>query len=462
MTTLIHDWFDRSPPQAAGWPLLGALPALLARPFAFLEAARERHGDIYSLDLGPLRAIVLNHPRHAQHVLRDRAASYRKGGAVWDTLRTILGNGLVVSEGDFWLRQRRMMQPQFHRQRLAGLTDLMVRAIDDSLASWAPAARDGRPLDLLPAFNHLTMRVVVDTLFGASLPRATLEEVADAMGYVLGYVMLGAATRGLPAWLPLPGKRRFARDLARFDRIAHDLITTARKDRGDDNHLLALLLDVVDEQSGEGMDDRQLRDEIATLFLAGYETTSIALTWTFDYLTRHPAVMQALQDEVDGALAGRTPGFADLPKLPYARMVLQEVLRLRPPAYFIPRVATEDDEIDGFPIPAGSEVVALTYTIHRHPDVWSDPDRFDPQRFADHGPRGSGAPHPFAWIPFGAGQRLCIGRDFAMMEGTLALAMIVQRFRVSALGGHPARPALSTTLRPRDGVHVRLSPRGRP
>lgn len=460
MTTLVEKLIVPALPRAAGWPLVGPLPALLARPFEFFAEAHRRHGDIYRLDLGPARVVVLNHPRHAQHVLRDHAANYRKGGAVWGSLRTVLGDGLVVSEGDFWLRQRRMMQPQFHRQRLAALTDLMVRAIDRSLAALAPSAADGRPVDLLPAFNHLTMNVVVDTLFGASLPRAALDEVADAMAYVLDYVMVGALTQRLPPWLPVPGKRRFTRDLARFDRVVYDIIAAARGGRGD-NHLLAMLLDVVDDATGEGMSDRQVRDEVATLFLAGYETTSIALTWAFHFLTGHPEVLDRLQSEVDGALAGRAPSFADLPRLPYTRMVLQEVLRLRPPSYWTPRVAVEADEIDGFPIPAGTDIVSLTYMIHRHPDVWAEPDRFDPERFAgDTSARGVAARHPFAWIPFGAGQRLCIGRDFAMMEGALALAMMVQRYRVSPLAGRTARMGRSTTLRPQDGLWVRLAARG--
>lgn len=460
VTTLIANLIAPNLPVAGRWPLLGALPALLTNPIAMFEAAHKRHGDIYRLHLGPMQPVVLNHPRHAQHVLRDHAANYRKGGAMWETLRALLGNGLVVSEGEFWLRQRRMMQPQFHRQRLAGLTDLMVNAMAESLASWAPAAGHGQPVNLLPAFNHLTMRVVIDTLFGASMARETMTEVAEAMGYVLDYLMVGAATQGLPAWLPIPGKRRYRREIARVDRIVYELIATARKGGGGgDHHLLAMLLDVVDDQTGEGMSDRQLHDEVSTLFLAGYETTSIALTWALHYLTRDPAVMQKMREEVDRVLGSRTPTFADLPQLTYTRMVLQEVMRLRPPSYWLPRVAVEDDEIDGYPIPAGTEVISMTYMIHHHPEFWPEPDRFDPERFAEHGVRGSGGRHPFAFIPFGAGQRLCIGRDFAMMEGTLALAMVMQRYRVEAVEGRAAEIGRSTTLRPKDGLWVRLAAR---
>lgn len=462
MTTLIKNLITSNLPLAGRWPLLGALPELVKNPVEFFAAAHQRHGDIYRLRLGPMQPVVLNHPRHAQHVLRDHAANYRKGGAMWESLRALLGNGLVVSEGDFWLRQRRMMQPQFHRQRLAGLTDLMVNAMAESLAGWAPAAGDGRAVNLLPAFNHLTMRVVIDTLFGTSMPRETMTEVADAMGYVLDYLMVGAATQGLPAWLPIPGKRRYRREIARADRIVYEIIAAARNSGGGAHHLLGMLLDVVDDQTGEGMSDKQLHDEVSTLVLAGYETTSIALTWAFHYLTRDPAVMQKMQEEVDRVLGGRTPAFADLPQLTYTRMVLQEVMRLRPPSYWLPRVAVEDDEIDGYAIPAGTEVISMTYMIHHHPDFWPEPDRFDPERFAEHGVRSSGGRHPFAFIPFGAGQRLCIGRDFAMMEGTLALAMVMQRYRIAPVAGRVAETGRSTTLRPKDGLWVHLAARDAP
>ncbi len=448
-------------PQAGSWPFLGALPALLNRPFEFFEEARRRHGDIYRLRVGPLRPVVLNHPRHIQHVLRDHAANYRKGGALWDNLRRILGNGLVVSDGEFWLRQRRMMQPQFHRERLAGLTDLMVNAIDESLAGWAAHAGSGRPVDLLPALAHLTMRVTTDTLFGTGIPRGSRDEVGDAMAYLVNYIMVSVVTHGLPSWLPVPGKRRNAREIARVERIVDGIIGATRRGEGN-NHLLAMLLDVVDDQTGEGMSNKQLHDEVMTMFLAGYETTSTALGWAVHFLMGHPEVMQKLQAEVDGALGGRTPAFADLPQLSYTRMVLQEVMRLRPPGYWLPRIAVEDDVIDGFPIAAGTEIISLIYMVHRHPDFWPEPERFDPERFAgDHGARGSRGRHPFAYIPFGVGQRLCIGRDFAMMEGTLALAMIVQRYRLAAVKGRLPQPGLSATLRPKGGVWAHLTARDR-
>ncbi len=451
------------PPEVKGWPLVGVLPALLRNPFEFLAQAREQYGDIYTLNLGMMKLTVLNHPRHAQHVLRDHAQNYYKGGAIWNAVRPVVGNGLVLSEGDFWLRQRRLMQPQFHRQRLGGLTHLMVEAIQEALGTWTSAAESSEPFNLAPALNALTMRVVVKTLFGTALSPQELDKVGEDMTYVLDYLLLEALMQSLPSWLPVPYRARYRRALARFDETVYRIIAQARRAQASAeepaNHLLAMLLDTVDEETGEGMTDRQLRDEVATLFLAGYETTSITLAWTFHHLAEAPDVMEKLQAEVDSVLGERTPTFADLPKLPYTRMVLQEALRLRPPSYWLPRTAQADDEIDGYSIPAGSQVASFTYMYHRHPDFWPDPERFDPERFS---PEQSAGRHHFAWIPFGAGQRLCIGRDFALMEGALALAMIMQRYRVRIAPGHVSEMALSGTLRPKHGVMVHLSVNGQP
>lgn len=452
------------PPATKGWPLIGALPQLIRDPFGFFTHAREKYGDLYTLDLGFSKVIVCNHPRQAQHILRDHADNYGKSGALWRSVRGLFGNGLLTSEGDFWLRQRRLMQPHFHRQRLAALTDTMVAAIDESLASWQQASQPDAPFDLTPAASELTMRVVVRTLFGTALSGDDLNALAKRMAFALDYMTVNMFTSALPAWLPVPGRRRYQQAIAEIDAVIYQIIAASRRDAENADHLLGMLLNSVDEETGEQMSDRQLRDEIFTLFLAGYETTSIALAWAFAYLTHHPDVMQKLQAEVDAlqvdSAAGTPISFADLPKLTYTRQVFQEILRLRPPSYWSSRTPMVDDEIDGYRIPAGTMVVWLTYMIHHHPDCWPNPEQFDPERFTPQ-PTNTGAPtrHPFAWMPFGAGQRLCIGRDFALMEGTLALAMIAQRFQVSGVAGHTAQPGLSTTLRPKNGVWVHLSPR---
>ncbi|MEZ4866648.1 MAG: cytochrome P450 [Caldilineaceae bacterium] len=452
------------PPEVKGWPWVGALPALIRNPIAFLTKAREWYGDLYTLNLGFAKVVVCNHPRHAQHILRDHIDNYGKDGAFWASVRGLFGNGLLTSEGEFWRRQRRLMQPHFHRQRLATLLTVMVDAIDESLDGWQTTVNEHTPFDLMPAAADLTMRVVVNALFGTALSADELAEVGRNMAFALDYMTVNAATQSLPAWAPVPGRRRYRQAIAQIDAAIYRIIAASRQATDGGDHLLGMLLNSVDEETGERMDDRQLRDEIFTLFLAGYETTSIALVWAFAYLTTHPTVMAKLQAEVDKVLDERDPDapitFVDLPKLTYTRQVLQEILRLRPPSYWSQRTAVADDEMDGYRIPAGTMVVWLTYMIHHHPALWPDPEHFDPDRFAPQAD-GSARPtrHPFAWMPFGVGQRICIGRDFALMEGTLALAMIVRRFQVRAVADHVPQLGLSTTLRPKAGVRVHLSSR---
>ncbi|MFY0566911.1 cytochrome P450 [Archangium lansingense] len=442
----------------SGVPLVSALPRLLKDRFEFLEAARQRIGDIYTLDLGFSDAIILSHPRHVQHVLVDHARKYFKGGAIWESMRTFLGNGLPVSEGEFWKRQRRMIQPAFHHQRLIALTEKMVEAIDESLASWEQAAKTGAPFDIAGAFSRMTMNVMVRAMFGSGLEAGEAERVGQALAYIIDYLMVGMMTKSLPEWLPIPGRARYQQAVQYIDEVVLRIIERGRASAEEDN-LLSLLLHAVDTESGERMTNAQLRDEAVSLFVAGYETTAVGLAWAFHLMTRHPEVFQRLRTEVDEVLGQRVPGFADLRPLTHARNVLQESLRLYPPAYWIPRTATEEDEIDGYRIPAGKMVVAFTYIIHHNPDVWEQPERFDPDRFT---PERSEGRHKQAWIPFGAGQRLCIGREFSLMEGQLILARIAQRYDVSAIPGREARIHIGTSIRAKNGVWVHLKARTRP
>jgi len=443
-------------PLTKGLPLIGSLPQMIKNPFGFLIQARETYGDIYNLNLGISRMLILNNPRQMQHILVDNAQNYRKGGGMWDAVRAMLGNGLVVSEGSFWMRQRRMMQPQFHRQRLAGLTELMISAIDEALTTWEKSA-NGTDFNLTPAFNQLTMKVITRTLFGTGLDQEEMNKVTKALDYAVNYILKAIVLNSLPAWMPAPGKKEFEKSIKQIDETVYRIIADSRKNGGAENHLMAMLLDMVDDETGEGMTDQQLRDEVTTLFLAGYETTSIALTWAFDFLSHNPEMMEKLRAEVDSVVGSdRLPTFADLPKMPYSRMILQETLRIRPPGWQLPRTAVEDDEIDGHFIPAGTNVIGLIYMCHYHPEEWTNPEAFDPERFQ---PDRSEKRHKFAYMPFGAGQRKCIGMDFALMEGQLALAMVAQRYTLTKTSDKLAEPQLSSTLRPKGGVVVKIEKR---
>lgn len=452
MTTLtLNQQMQRtSLPRTTGWPLVGSLPQFLRDPFDFLIEARDRYGDIYELDLGLNRVVILNHPRHAQHIFLDNAANYRKGGAMWDTLRVMLGNGLVVSEGDYWLRQRRMIQPHFHRQRIALMAERMLDVIDESLAQW-PNQADA--FNAGEAMSPITMNVILKTMFGVGLDPEEMNRAGEAITYTLNYLMLGALTGSLPQWLPVPGRKRNLQARQTFDTIIFRLIERKRQAKIEDGSMLSMLMDTVDEETNEQMTAQELRDEVATFFAAGYDTTSIALAWTLHYLTHEPEVAQKLQAEVDKVLGGRRPTMMDLRQMPYSRMVLQETLRIRPSSWLVPRTAVADDEIDTYHIPAGAMLLSLNYMYHHHPEQWHEPERFDPERFT---PERMARRHRYAWVPFGAGQRMCIGRDFALMEGQLALIRMVQQFHLAAVPGREAQPHLSGTLRPKGGVWVQL------
>jgi cytochrome P450 len=435
---------------------LGTLPGLLARKVDYVSTLRERHGDIFTLDLKLGEAVVLCHPRHAQHVFVDRARSYGKSGPVFDSLRTLLGNGLPMSEGDFWKRQRRMMQPAFHQQRLAALTEKMVEAIDECLEGWDAAAASGEPFDIARAFNRVTMNVMVRTMFGAGLEPGEAERVASALVYAIDYILRGVLTQSLPDWVPVPGRARYREASRTIDETVLGVIERARRDPSGGATLLSLMLDMVDAESGERMSQAELRDEAVALFLAGYETTSVSMAWAFHALTQQPQLSQRLEAEVDRAVGTRVPGFSDLMSLGYCRNVAQEALRLYPPIYWLSRKAVEEDVIDGFRIPAGTSVSLMLYLIHRHPESWAEPERFDPDRFT---PERSAGRHKHAWVPFGAGQRQCIGKEFALMEAQLILTRLAQRFHVEAVPGRVAELLLSTSLRAKSGVWVKLTRR---
>ncbi|HMN26576.1 MAG TPA: cytochrome P450 [Caldilineaceae bacterium] len=442
-----------APPSAPGLPLVGSLLPVMKDPLAFFLTAQATYGDIYTLRLGPLEVIVLNHPRHVQHVLRDHVHNYSKGGPIWDTVRTLLGNGLVVSEGDFWRRQRRMMQPHFHRQRLASLTDHMVTAIDEELRNWETATQ--QPFDIAHAMMQISMRVFVKALFGGSLTPEQMNLVARKMTLVLKHLSVSTLTQALPAWLPVPGRRRYRQAVQAIDQVIFGVIEQRRSGSAGED-LLTLLLHMVDDESGEQMTAQQLRDEAVSMFVAGYETTAIALAWSFHFLTQQPAVYARLQSEVDQVLGGRPPTFADLPQLAYTRQVLQEALRYYPPVWQLTRTADEADEIDGYAIPAGKTVALMQNVIQHHPAIWLNPSQFDPDRFT---PEQSATRPELAWWPFGAGQRQCIGRDFALMEGQLVLASVLQRYTLRALPGRIPTPQAVITLCPKAGVWVTLERR---
>lgn len=321
------------PPRTAGFPVVGSIPTLLRKQTDFLFDSWRKLGDVYELDLGLLSIVMLNHPDYAQYIMRDNVRNYAKGGEMWESVRQIIGDGLVTSEGDYWRRQRRMIQPHFHRQHLAGLTTLMVEAIQNSLADWEAPAHSGEPFNIAKAFSHMTMRVIVRSMFGNTLHEADADRMGVAMGYTLDYTIKNMVTGKIPQWVPVPGRKRFYDMLAVVDEFLYGMIDQRRRKGDAGNDLLGMFLNLVDDETGEPLTDKEIRDEIATIFLAGYETTSIAMTWACYMLTQHADISTKLTTQIDTVLGKRVPQFEDLAQLTYPRMVMEETMRLYPPVF---------------------------------------------------------------------------------------------------------------------------------
>jgi cytochrome P450 len=293
------------------------------------------------------------------------------------------------------------------------------------MQDWGAWAEAGKPVDMLNAFNHITMKVIVQTMFGKDLSDEDADTMGREMAYALDFMLQNMITQAIPKWMPVPGRKRYQEAIDKVDEFLFRIIAQRRQMENPPHDLLGMLLNLIDEETGEAMTDQQIRDEVATLFLAGYETTSLTLSWGVHHLLNHPDVVEKLQAEVSAVLGNGLPTFESLEKLTYTRMVLSEIMRAHPPAFWIPRTAVEDDVIGGFSILAGQMVAVSIYNIHHNPSIWDEPEVFNPERFNPARPEKR---HPLAWMPFGAGQRMCIGRDFSLMEGMFILARLAQQY----------------------------------
>ncbi len=442
------------PPGPAGLPVLGMLMAMRRDPVGVFMDAALRFGDVTYLKIGPRRGYLATDPNDIRHVLADNARNYRKS-PLYDKLKVSLGNGLVTSEGAYWLRQRRLAQPAFHRQRVASLAPVMTHAAVEMAARWEPAVARGDALDVAEEMMQLTLAIVLRTILGLDTDKIS-DEVGHAWAEANRHIGESFWSLGVTDGLPTPRNRRFHRALAVLDRAVFGMIEARRRAGDDRDDLLSMLMGARDEETGEGMTDRQLRDEVMTFFLAGHETTSLALSWTWYLLSRHAEARAQLEAEIDSTLGSEPPKYADLERLPYTRMVIEEAMRLFPPAWGFSRQALGPDEIGGFHLPPGWLVFVVPYVMHRHPAYWEKPERFDPTRFT---PERTAARPKFVYLPFGAGPRQCIGNAFAMMEAQLIVATLTQRHRLHLVPGHPVEPWPLITLRPRYGMRMTVERR---
>jgi cytochrome P450 len=429
-------------------PPFGPVARINRDPLGFMLDGLRRYGDVFRFQVGPLVFHQIAHPDHIKHVLLDNQKNYPRSW-YYKRARIGAGEGLVTTEGAPWRRLRRMAQPAFHRQRIEALAGTMTGAIDAMRRRWQARVGSG-PIDVAAELVALTLRIV-----GRALMTIDLADASDRLAPAITAAMAYTASRlknllGPPSWMPTPNSLRFRRAIRTLDALFYRVIAERRRQPGTGpDDLLAMLLIARDEETGQGLTDRELRDQLLTFIVAGHETTAVALGWTLYLLDRNPPIARRLRDEVDAALGDRIPTAADLPGLPYVRQVIEESMRLYPPVYGLIRDAKDDDVIGGYRIPARSMVLLSLYATHRHPAFWPDPEVFDPDRFA---PDQVAARPRFAWFPFLGGPHQCIGQDFAMMEAVLVVAMLAQRFRLELAPGARIEPLPMLSLRPRGGL----------
>ena len=434
----------------------GEFTVALARdPIGFLTRLAREHGDVAHFGMGSQRMLFVTGPELIREVLVTRQRSFHKGRGL-ERAKRLLGEGLLTSEDTFHLRQRRLVQPAFHRERVAGYGQVMADYAGRTGDRW----RDGETLDVAEEMTRLTLAIVGKTLFDADV-EGEAREIGEALTQsFMSFTFAVLPFSELLDRLPIPPTLRFKRARARLDATIYRLIDERRRSPGDRGDLLSMLLLAQDPEAAGGasdrMSDEQVRDEAMTLFLAGHETTANLLTWSWYLLSEHPEIEARLHAEVDRELGGRLPTAADLPRLPYTRMVLAESMRLYPPAWILGRRAIEEVEIGGHAVAPRTIVLMSQYVTHRDARWFADPERFDPERWL---PERVAERPKFSYFPFGAGTRVCIGEQFAWMEGTLVLAALAQRWRLRLVPGHPVAVQPIITLRPKHGMRMRVHAR---
>lgn len=441
------------PPAPKGYPVLGVLPHIRRNPLQFFVTMARDLGDVVALDLGPHKALMVNRPDYVRHVLLDNHANYHKS-QFYGPLRPLFGDGLITSEDDEWLQQRLTASKQFQGPRLRSMSRGMTDAVDAMLDRWeTDVLPTGRNIDVCAEMTRLTLDVLFRCLFGLRL-HGEHERIYEALTAVLEDAERRIwAMIPVPTWAPTKNNREARVALHALEECVARIIEERRNATNQEPDLLSVLIDT--GGGGKEPSAKLLRDQLLTILMAGHETTANALTWTWYLLSTHPEVYRRMKEEVDNVLGDRTPTFEDLSSLVYTRMVLDESMRLYPPVWTVSRMAMDDDSLGSIPVPSGTTVMVCPYAIHRRQDLWRNPEGFDPERFA---PGTEKDRHRFAFLPFGAGPRTCLGNHFAIAEGVLALARVAQRFRLEMVPGQTVEPEPMITLRPREALRMVLSP----
>jgi cytochrome P450 len=449
-----------APPHPRANPVLGSALDLRKSQIRTYERVMREHGDVVKLVVGPpgvrFDLYCVFHPDGVKAVLAGSREGYSKGNRFYRQIAQSFGWGLLTSEGELWRRQRRLVQPLFTRRQIAAYAELMAEEAAAVAGRWDRATRNGGSVDANAEMVGLALRVVGRAIFGDDVARAGA--VLDSAFPVLNRHTFRRAMSPLaaPASWPTPDNRRAARARRALYEVVDELIAHRQRAGADGEDLLSRLLLARDPDTGEAMDLQQVRDEALIFLLAGHETTSTALTFTLHLLGRHPSEQQLVLDELDAVLDGRPPTLDDAPALERTAMAIKEAMRLYPPAYALGRLSVTENEVGGYSIPAGAYVVVSQFATHRHPQFWDDAEAFDPARFT---PEREGARHSHAYFPFGGGPRACIGSHFAMLEATMAVALLLQRFRISSDQEDVPLDTEGITLRPKGAVPIQLAAR---
>ena len=443
----------RVPPGPKGVPIAGVALELLRDPLGLMQRLAREYGDVVRIPIVLQSRILINHPDLIQQVLLFQQSKFHKSILSKQATQRLLGQGLLISEGDFWRRQRRLAQPAFHRHRVNEYSPAMIECAETQLSHW----RDGDVRNMAEQMMELTLEAAVRTLFGTTLP-GEAQRVGHAMTFLMRY-SLGRARLPLniPRWVPTPRRLRADRDFKFLDSLVYRIIAERQARRHSEPHgdLLSMLMSAMDED-GSQMTPKQLRDETMTLFLAGHETTALTLAWTWYLLSENPSAEARLHEELRDVLGCRAPSVPDLEKLPYLHAVINEVLRLYPPAYILARTSIAPSSIGGYDFPVGTTILVSQWVMHRDARYYDDPSAFRPERWLD----GLAGRLPAgAYFPFGDGPRRCIGQGFALLESALVIATIARKFRFKLVPGHPVVPEPLVTLRPKHGIRMTIHAR---
>ncbi|MEZ4884094.1 MAG: cytochrome P450 [Chitinophagales bacterium] len=450
--------YSKKLPQISFLKSLYRIKDFAANPIPMINNSMKRYGDTYATYIGPMRMIVTQDPAHIQYILQQNHKNYHKSKII-KTLAKQIGNGLLTTDGSYWLRQRRLIQPGFHRQKLQALVSIMQQETQQFITELKGYAQTGEVIDLSKEMMKITLRIVAKSLFSTGITSKDLELIDHVITEQQKYIITKVRQPYLKPWLFVSGEDYRQKKISeQLDQLLQNIINQRKSSNEEHDDLLDMLLSARYEDTGEGMDNQQLRDESLILFVAGHETSANALAWTWYLLSQNQDIEAKILKETENVLGNRLVSFEDIPQLQYTKQVLQETMRLYPPAWIMDRVALSDDKLGEFDVPKGQVISLFIYGAHRNPNYWDNPEHFDPDRFTKEAMKERPA---FSYFPFGGGPRLCIGQQFAYMEMQLVVAEMIRKFRIELVENQDIDILPLITLRPKNGILARLKERNK-